>query len=331
MRLAVPLAFLLSMAPAIARADAPVTPVTPAAPAAPATPPAPGVAPSDALPPQPVIPADNPAVTPTVPTPRQAAAKREEPVTKELNPYVPWYRGEYGNNRIFHLSLTAGLTLAYVATETLFKSTFAADHCRWCNPGAVDNSVRNTVVWKNRDRANFLGSLDAYVVAPAVGFGLLIASDHKASWSRIIDDVVPVAETIVVSELLTQVVKFTVGRSRPYAHYGDAMTKVTTDDNASFISGHSVLGFAITASAGLVCHHRHYWTEPYVWGIGIALSLSTEYLRMAADKHYLTDVLAGGAFGLATGLLVPRLMFRDIKIVPVSNGDAKGAALVGTF
>ena len=82
-----------------------------------------------------------------------------------------------------------------------------------------------------------------------------------------------------------------------------------------------------TAAAGTICHWRHYWTEPYVWGSGIALSLSTEYLRMAADKHYLSDVLVGGFIGISSGLLVPRLMQRDIKIVPVPNG----AAVVGVF
>ena len=99
------------------------------------------------------------------------------------------------------------------------------------------------------------------------------------------------------------------------------------DDNTSFISGHSVLGFSITASAGLICHWRHYWTEPYVWGPGIALSLSTEYLRMSADKHYLSDVLVGGGVGIATGLLVPRLMRQNIEVVPTHNG----LAITGAF
>ena len=131
----------------------------------------------------------------------------------------------------------------------------------------------------------------------------------------------------MIGQALTQVIKFSVGRQRPYAHFGSPTATPTTDDNTSFISGHSVLGFSLTASAGMICHWRHYWTEPYVWTAGIALSLSTEYLRMGADKHYLTDVVAGGAVGLATGMIVPRLMREDIKIVPISNG----AAVAGTF
>jgi membrane-associated phospholipid phosphatase len=64
-----------------------------------------------------------------------------------------------------------------------------------------------------------------------------------------------------------------------------------------------------------------------VWGTGIALSVTTEYLRMAADKHYLSDVIGGGLVGLGTGLLIPRLMRQDIKIAPVPGG----AAVVGMF
>ncbi len=77
----------------------------------------------------------------------------------------------------------------------------------------------------------------------------------------------------------------------------------------------------------MACHWRHYWTEPYVWGSGIALSLSTEYPRMGADKHYLSDVVVGGGVGIAAGLLIPRLTREDIAIVPINNG----VAFAGSF
>lgn len=49
-----------------------------------------------------------------------------------------------------------------------------------------------------------------------------------------------------------------------FLHFGTPSRNATSDDNTSFISGHSVLGFSIPASAGLICHWRHYWTEPHV-------------------------------------------------------------------
>ncbi len=254
-------------------------------------------------------------------------AHPKEPISPELDPYEPWYEGKYGHNRIVHLTVTAALGLVYLASETLFKSAIAPTTCRWCDPPAFDRAVRNALVWQNTARADLLGTLDAYVVAPIVGFGLLIAADHDASWARWIDDILPVAETIAVSQVLTQAIKFSVGRQRPYARFAAPGATPTSDDNTSFISGHSVLGFSITASAGLICHWRHYWTEPYVWATGIALSLSVEYLRMGADKHYLSDVLVGGFVGIGSGLVIPRLMRRDITIVPIANG----AAVTGSF
>lgn len=265
----------------------------------------------------------DPTQTDPVPGPK---ANNGEPITQELNPYVPWYRGEYGTNRVIHLGVSAGLGVAYLLSETVLKPTFAPAECRWCAPPAFDTSVRNALVWHDTSRANLFSTLDAYVLAPVVGFGFLIASESDASWSRLIDDTLPVAETIAISQSITQLIKFSVGRQRPYAHFGSATT-TTTDDNMSFLSGHSVLGFSITASAGLICHWRGYWAEPYVWASGIVLSLSTEYFRISADKHYLSDVVAGGLLGIASGLIVPQLMRRDIKIVPVTNG----AALAGTF
>jgi membrane-associated phospholipid phosphatase len=233
-----------------------------------------------------------------------------------------WYSGHSGRNRLLHLTITASFGLGYIASETVLKSRLVSSRCRWCEPPAFDRSVRDAVVWDNPGRADLFSNINVYALAPIVGFGLLIASDYDAGWARLLDDTIPVAETIAISQFLTLAIKASVGRQRPYAHFGSPSRNATSDDNTSFISGHSVLGFSITASAGLICHWRHYRTEPYVWGAGIALSLSTEYLRMSADKHYLSDVLVGGLVGVASGLLIPRIMREDLEIVPTSNGLA---------
>jgi membrane-associated phospholipid phosphatase len=248
------------------------------------------------------------------------------PIAHADRVHAPWYEGPPGQARILHLSIVVGGAALYVLSNTAFTSLDPSS-CRWCNPPGFDNAVRNALVWRDVHLADALSTIDAYALAPIVGLTFLYFSDEDASWSRLLDDTLPVMETVVLSQLFGQVVKVAVGRQRPYAHYGATPTEPTSQDNLSFFSGHSLLGFSITASAGLICHWRHYWTEPYVWGIGIALSLSTEYLRMAADKHYLSDVVTGGAVGLGVGLLVPRLMHHDIAVVPIRNG----AAVVGMF
>ena len=55
---------------------------------------------------------------------------------------------------------------------------------------------------------------------PLVGLTLLYYSDKDASWRRLIDDTVPVFETVAISETFVNLLKITVARQRPYAHFG---------------------------------------------------------------------------------------------------------------
>ena len=271
-------------------------------------------------------PDDAPPVVAAPPPPPDKKLFAAPPEAQPPHERGPWYRGPYGKNRVTHLTLTLGLGLGYVLSETVFKAALAPDQCRWCSPPSFDRTVRDNLVWENTERAHLLSNIDAFVVGPLVGFGLLALSDHDASAARLIDDLLPIAETVAISQVLTQAVKFAVGRERPYRRFGTDTGKAN-DENLSFWSGHSALGFAITTSAGVIAHWRGYWTEPYIWGAGIAISLSTEYLRVAADRHYLSDVVIGGLVGVGSGLLVPRLMRRDLKIVPAPNG----AGVAGVF
>lgn len=237
----------------------------------------------------------------------------------------PWYRGKYGRNRITHLTLTVAFGAGWLVAE-LGKGSIAGD-CRWCDPPGFDRRVRNRLVWDDTERAHGASNITAYVMSPVFSLGMLVLSERGATATRLIDDLLPIVETVAIAQFATQIAKHAFSRRRPYANFGSDVITSTDDDNLSFWSGHSSLGFALTTSAGLVAHWRGYRTEPYIWGVGIALSLSTEYLRIAADRHYLSDVLVGGVVGVSAGLLVPRLMRRDLKIVPVNGG----AAVAGRF
>ena len=224
-----------------------------------------------------------------------------------------WHSGYEGHRRLRNLAITGALGVTFLTAKLVAPNPTS---CRWCSPPSFDRSVRDAVVWDNKARAGLYSDIDTFVLAPILGFGLLVAVDYDAGWARIIDDIMPVAAAVAVSETITLATKIGFARRRPEAQFRDPGGAAGTSDNQSFVSGHSSLGFAITAASGMMCHWRGYWTEPYVWGVGIALSVSTEYLRMGADKHYLSDVLVGGAVGLASGLLVPRLFRHDIAVVP---------------
>ena len=72
---------------------------------------------------------------------------------------------------------------------------------------------------------------------------------------------------------------------------------------------------------------RHYRLAPLVWGTGLGLATFTGYLRIAADKHYFTDVVVGAAFGSLVGFLVPYVFHRADDSAPAMG--AGRPALIG--
>jgi len=178
-------------------------------------------------------------------------------------------------------------------------------------------------VWRNPASADQLSTLTGFVLTPALGLGMVALTSIQLpdrSWARLIDDTVPILETEAIAETVNQVTKFWVGRSRPFVHFTTVPFDI--DNNVSFFSGHTTLCFAVTVSAGIVAHRRAYAVEPYIWATGLTLAATTGYLRIAADKHYLSDVLVGAAVGTGVGLAVPLLTMHDLTVMPTGNGMA---------
>jgi membrane-associated phospholipid phosphatase len=203
-------------------------------------------------------------------------------------------------------------TWALYGGSELAKGSLAPSTCRWCEPGSLDASVREALVWGSIEHAQTASDVLAFAVIP-VGMAthqLLAArsaGDTNAGWV----DILLVAEAAGIAMDVNQLVKFSVGRQRPFVHYGnwsEASREPDPDDNLSFYSGHSTFTFAVAAAAGTVSSMRGYKSAPWVWGVGMTFATTTAYLRIAGDKHYLTDVLIGAGTGIAAGIAIPRLM-----------------------
>lgn len=83
-----------------------------------------------------------------------------------------------------------------------------------------------------------------------------------------------------------------------------ARANQSDDDDLSFFSSHTSTTAAFAFAVSQIATRRRVRT-PLVFLLGIAAGL-TGYLRIASDRHYLTDVLAGGLVGATVGTLVPR-------------------------
>ena len=245
--------------------------------------------------------------------------------------------GRRDKMRYVHAITIAGMSAFYLSTEYLVKDSLAPAVCRWCEPPGFDRSVRDALVWSNVDRAETLGDVTAFVAQPLGMAGLLVAASWPGDRRRWFDDLAPVLEAGISVSIIDQAFKFAIGRSRPFVRFGPPERPPEVDDNVSFFSGHAALAFSLAVSAGVVAHRRGYRLEPAIWATGLTIATATAYLRIAADKHYLTDVAVGAVVGAGFGYLVPRLLHIDVLYRARDGGvralipTARGVALVGSF
>jgi hypothetical protein len=120
----------------------------------------------------------------------------------------------------------------------------------------------------------------AFAFQALIGIGL-----YSGGWIAKKNELAVTGADIMRAQLLgqayVQALKFTVRRERP-----------DKSNNVSFPSGHSASAFA---TAGVLQRH-------YGWKVGIPATLLAGYVataRVHDNKHYLSDVIFGGAMGIA--------------------------------
>lgn len=227
------------------------------------------------------------------------------------------------------LSVT-GVALASWAALGLLGPELASLSCKWCNPPAIDEKIQAALLWQNPQDAIVVSNVVA-VVQP-VGiltfgyFSARAAGDRGAFW---VDSLI-ITEAVGIAGVLNMTVKYLVARQRPYAYYGRAPAPGDPyDHNVSFYGGHASMTFASAAAAGTVYLMRGYPGAAWVLGGGLALAAFTGYLRIAADKHWFTDIMVGAAVGGLVGWAIPYLFHRPSgsgsqgsRIMPAPGGIA---------
>jgi membrane-associated phospholipid phosphatase len=233
-------------------------------------------------------------------------------------------------------TIAASGAVFWFGTE-LLKPSLAPATCRWCDRdpngtdtlNSVDASVRSSLRWSNSSSAAGISDVIGMALVPVAAVGLdALASHHdRGSWQRAGVDAIIIAEAAFVATAINQTVKLAVGRERPFVHARPPDQNLAVvhspDDNLSFFSQHTTWTFALATSSGTVASMRGYRLAPLVWSVGMPLAAMTGYLRIAADRHYLTDVAVGALFGAAVGVALPMLAHGR-------QGSDAGAAAMGT-
>ncbi len=240
----------------------------------------------------------------------------------------------------------------WIGSEALFKEQLAPIPCRWCDRNLDGtNGLNGLDRWgrglagtteEQRKRADTWSNVVDFGLLPVgvLGAQYALSRGSGAPRSVFFQDAGIIIQTAVLSSVLNQAVKFIAGRERPFVHVLPADQKLLTahpdDNNLSFYSGHTNLAFALVVSAGTVAELRGYRHRGWIWAVGLPLATSVPLLRMAADKHYLTDVATGALLGTAFGVAVPLLLHGRVNETPGAvslsvTGGPGGAVLSGRF
>lgn len=231
-------------------------------------------------------------------------------------------------------AVTAAAFALWGGTQ-LLESRLAPADCRWCVPDGVDASVRDTLRWKDTSAANLASNLGAYVFVPLTNLGLLaLDARSEGHLGELPGDGLVIAEAVALNGTLAQIVKFAAGRERPFVNALPVDQKAHTahpaDNNVSFYSSHTSFAFSLAVSTATVASMRRYRWAPVIWAVGLAGAATVGYLRIAADRHYFTDVLVGAAAGSGIGVAVPCGLHGDAGALAVSPVPGGGAMLAFT-
>lgn len=231
-------------------------------------------------------------------------------------------------------AITAGALAAWGGSQ-LLQNKLAPATCRWCEPGGLDTSVRDALRWSDPEAANLASNVWAYALMPAASIGLLALGAHaEGRTDEMAVNALLMAEAVALAGATNQAFKFAVGRERPFVHALPLAQKPLTanpaDNNTSFYSSHTGFAFSLAVSAGTVASMRHYRWAGAVWAAGLVGAALVGYLRIAADKHYFTDVLTGAGAGAAFGAAVP-LLHRKSNTLSLAPLPGSGVELVLTL
>ena len=217
------------------------------------------------------------------------------------------------------ISVTVAATTTWILSG-VFEDRLMRKDCGWCERDShgkstvngLDSAVRDGLKWSNSKTADTASNVLNQGVMPVTVLGMTaLAAHHEGRVRDVPLDVLLILEATTLALNVNQLTKMAVGRERPLVHAlppeQRSLTDNPSDNNASFYSGHTTRVFALAVATGTVASLRGYRWAPWVWAAGLTVATSVGYLRIAADKHYFSDVLVGMVMGSGFGFAVPYL------------------------
>jgi membrane-associated phospholipid phosphatase len=176
-----------------------------------------------------------------------------------------------------------------------------------CSPADV-NALDRLVIGKYSPTART--AADVAVLSLAL-LPLLIDLIDSGGDGWLTDSVV-YGQSLMIAQGATQLTKRAVRRPAPFVYDERVPLEVRQSDPdaaLSFWSGHAATAFTAAASTSTTFWLRHP-ESPWRWLViagSAAAATSVGLLKIHAGYHYPSDILAGAAAGVASGVLVPVL------------------------
>lgn len=254
-----------------------------------------------------------------------ADARAEPPLRLRFNGYVD-------------VPVAGGLTLLYAVSELGVKSRLAPRAPIWDDRDAHGEDIlapldrlATQLRWERPHLAGRLsdGGL-ALAMTSAIGLTAAAGANENDTFAHLAENTTIVLESMSAAMALNQITKLLAGRQRPCAHFGLDQERPcfseASDNNLSSFSGHAAFTSSLAVASGMVASMRGYRLAPLVWASGAVITVSTGYLRLAADKHYLSDVVTGTVIGAAIGFFVPYLFHGPRPSIDITASPATGKA-----
>jgi membrane-associated phospholipid phosphatase len=198
--------------------------------------------------------------------------------------------------------------------------------CRWCAPNNFDQTISEKLMWDNLRPIRISSDILAFGMSPLLALGsLAVGASTFKSFGR---DALVIFDSFAVTAMLTELAKISFRRARPDAFYN---IQHDGQSNRSFWSGHTSLVFSMLTSASVLALRNNSSWAPYILTSSAFLGVLVGYTRIAAARHWMSDVMVGMGVGIGVGVLMPFITRHNSARSPLAKPDAVNFSFAFTW
>lgn len=256
----------------------------------------------------------------------------------------------------------------FSTAEYVFGSTVAATYLvlefgldtpsspNWTGPILFDEAVRSELKGSSATTRNQAANWSGYLTLVPQGMALADSLVVPLAFDRWNTDVAWQMtainlQSMALSGLLSRAGHRFIARQRPdiepCMEDPNYASRCFRGPNASFPSGHAAAAFT---GAGLTCAHHlnlplfgHRIADVTTCIAATTIATGSSVLRMVADRHYFSDMIAGTAIGVGSGFVLPMLAHyrRPVPgskqasvrwtVAPMPHTPGQGLSIYGWF